>query len=152
MNSSKSAGNKRLMALGIVAASALFFMANCSGQTDVVEIGERMYIGQVNDIYLNADDYLGKTIKLEGVLKKFATWDRDYYLVVRYGTDECCDDTPIGFEVAWARNQSFPEPESWVEAIGVLRTEKVNDFYSYLYLDLSSLNVLSRRGAEFVRQ
>ena len=152
MYSVTSKGKKNAMILGMIALIALFFMANCSGQTDVIEIGERLFIGQVNDIYLNANDYLGKTIKLEGVFKKYVTLNKTYYHVIRYGADECCDNTPFGFEVVFSRNQSFPEPESWVEAIGVLKLEKVNDFYSHLFLDLSSLTTLNERGAEFVRQ
>jgi uncharacterized membrane protein YcgQ (UPF0703/DUF1980 family) len=33
----------------------------------IVEIQEKMFIAQTNDIYLNPEDYIGKTIKLEGL-------------------------------------------------------------------------------------
>jgi len=124
--------------------------------SNVIEIGERMFATQINDVYLNAEDYLGKTIKLQGIFKK-EQWgepNKDYCFVVRYGPGGCCGlDANVGFEVAWAdeKTQGFPDAESWVEATGVLKTYE-EDFYKYLYLDLSSLNVLNRRGAETVRQ
>ena len=119
---------------------------------DIIEIRERMFATHVRDVYLNPGDYLGKTIKLEGIFKK-EQWGEPgkiYYFVVRYGPGGCCGfDANVGFEVAWAKNRARPYPnaESWVEAIGVLKTHD-----QYLYLDLSSLNVLSRRGSETVRQ
>ena len=135
-----------------IVLSSLFFMINCSGQSDLIEITERMFIGQVNEIYANPGDYLGKTVKLEGIFKMYDAGDAIYYHVVRYGLDPCCGDANIGFEVVLSGDEDPPEPDSWVLATGILKTEQVNDFFSFLYLDLSSLTVLNERGAEFVRQ
>ena len=121
-------------------------------QGNMIEIRERMFVGQVNDIYLNADGYLGKTIKLEGIFKKGEDREKDYYFVVRYGPGCCGMDGLVGFEVLWSRGQSYPEDESWVEAIGVLKSSQLNEYLSILYLDLFSLTVLSVRGTEYVRQ
>jgi uncharacterized membrane protein YcgQ (UPF0703/DUF1980 family) len=121
----------------------------------VVEIKEKMFIAQINDVYLNSEDYLGKTIKLEGIFMQDEGYDKTYSFVIRYGPGCCGTDGNAGFEVAWAKDQSKPYPavDSWVEAIGVLKTYEEEDGYMpYLYLDLSSLNVLNKRGAEFVLQ
>ena len=129
-----------------------------SSSKDTIEIREKMFATQVTDVYLNADDYLGKTIKLEGIFKT-EQWGwvnavQTYCYVVRYGPGGCCGiDANVGFEVAWAKDraQAYPGVESWVEATGVLKMYE-EDGSQYLYLDLSSLKVLSKRGREFVNQ
>ena len=119
-----------------------------------VEIKEKMFIAQVNDVYLNTDEYLGKTIKLEGIFRQDVGVDKLYRFVFRYGPGCCGNDGVAGFEVAWAEEKAKPYPpdDSWVEAIGVLKMYEKDEFMQYVYLDLSSLTVLSRRGAEFVMQ
>ena len=157
----------RISAAAIFAASALVFINSCSGakQTagsasqesniDVIEIREKMFLAQVNDVYLNAEDYLGKTIKLEGIFMAEQSYEREepYCYVIRYGPGCCGSDGNAGFEIAWAKNRSgsYPQSNDWVEAIGMLKYYE-EDYYQYLYLELSSLNVLDRRGAEYVSQ
>jgi uncharacterized membrane protein YcgQ (UPF0703/DUF1980 family) len=120
----------------------------------MVEIKEKMFISQVNDVYLNAGDYMGKTIKLEGLFKQQEGYDKTYWFVIRYGPGCCGFDGNAGFEVAWANESARPYPavDSWVEATGVLKTYAEEGYDQYLYLDLSSLNVLTERGAETVTQ
>jgi zinc transport system permease protein len=119
----------------------------------VVEIKEKMFIAQTNDVYLNPEDYLGKTIKLEGLFKAEQYGDQSYCFVIRYGPGCCGNDGNAGFEVAWDNQAAgaYPAIDEWVEASGVLRTYE-EDGYPYLYLALSSLDVLDARGAEFVTQ
>jgi hypothetical protein len=56
--------------------------------------------------------------------------------------------------VKWDKNRAKPYPaaESWVEVTGILKTYEEDGYYQFLYLDLSSLDVLSKRGAETVFQ
>jgi zinc transport system permease protein len=128
-----------------------------SDSTSTVEIKEKMFIAQVNDVYLNPEDYLGKTIKLEGlfIFEQYAGYENPYCFVIRYGPGCCGNDGNAGFEVAWDappdEEKSYPEPNAWVEATGMLTTYE-EDGYPYLYLSLVSLNVLDTRGAEFVSQ
>jgi uncharacterized membrane protein YcgQ (UPF0703/DUF1980 family) len=150
--------------MGFVSAKAIvliivtFFTISCAKSDNndgVIEIKEKMFISQVNDVYLNMDDYLGKTIKLEGLfmMEYSDTRTEPYCFVLRYGPGCCGSDGNVGFEVACMENReiSYPEKNSWVEAIGELKTYEEDD-YKYLYLDLTSLNVLSQRGAEYVNQ
>jgi putative membrane protein len=138
----------------ITALVILFFVTSCTKKenTDVVEIGEKMFIAQVNDIYLNSDDYLGKTIKLEGVFKQ-SNGEEPYYFVIRYGPGCCGNDGLVGFEVAWDKEKAKPYPadDSWVEAEGVLKSYEEQGF-QLSYIDLTSLNVLAKRGSETVTQ
>jgi hypothetical protein len=123
---------------------------------DMVEIGEKFFIAQTNDVYLNPEDYLGKTIKLEGLFKRMEyEGGGGYCFVLRYGPGCCGNDGSAGFEVSWDRADPNPPPypneDDWVEAEGVLGYYREDD-YPYLYLNLSSLEVKESRGAEFVSQ
>jgi uncharacterized membrane protein YcgQ (UPF0703/DUF1980 family) len=122
---------------------------NAAFNTGVIEIKEKMFIGQTNDIYLNHDDYLGKTIKLEGIFKQ----ESPYYYVLRYGPGCCGYDGSAGFEVLWDNtiNRNYPNDNDWVEAVGILKSFD-GDENNGIYIALSQLTVLQKRGAELVRQ
>jgi uncharacterized membrane protein YcgQ (UPF0703/DUF1980 family) len=119
---------------------------------DTVEIREKMFIAQTNDIYINKDDYLGKTIKYEGIFDQ-STWrnnGKTYRFVIRFGPG-CCpgDAAAAGFEVLW--DKDYPKKNDWVEAVGVL--EEYDDAgIPSLRLALTSLTVLAKRGKEKVTQ
>jgi len=151
---------KPLAKRAVIAISALFICTGCAktkaeNKNEIVEIKEKMFIAQVNDVYLNKEDYFGKTIKLEGIFltEQSTAREEPYCFVLRYGPGCCGTDGNVGFEVAWMNSQKKPYPEknAWVEATGVLKTYEEDDF-EYLYLDLSSLNVLKTRGVEVVTQ
>jgi len=128
--------------------------ASAAPAKGVVEIKEKMFLAQVNDVYLNPEDYLGKTIKLEGIFKEERGYEKSYCFVIRYGPGCCGNDGNAGFEVAWAKEDARPYPadDSWVEAAGELKMYEEDGYSQYLYLDLFSLNVLNKRGAEMVLQ
>jgi zinc transport system permease protein len=119
--------------------------------SDIIEIREKMFIAQTNDIYFNTPDYLGKTIKYEGIFTVYEVPETGavYYSVIRYGPGCCGIDANAGFEVLW--DKPYPQQNDWVEAIGVLEQYE-EDGYQYLRLALSSLEVLPTRGAEYVDQ
>jgi len=118
----------------------------------VVVIREKMFIAQTNDIYINKDDYLGKTIKYEGIFDQ-STWrgnGKTYRYVIRFGPG-CCpgDAAAAGFEVYW--DKGYPKENDWVEAVGVLEEYDDNGMQT-LRLALTSLKVLAKRGKERVTQ
>ncbi|MCL1813185.1 MAG: hypothetical protein FWG29_06635 [Treponema sp.] len=156
MSKNQSAKNSLVIGIAILAVMVLIFSINYgrTKKNGIVEIREKMFATQVSDVYLNAKDYLGKTIKLEGIFKseQYKEDQEPFCFVVRYGPGGCCGfDANVGFEVKWDKNraQQYPAAESWVEATGELKVYEDGD---YLYIDLASLNVLSRRGAETVVQ
>jgi zinc transport system permease protein len=132
---------------------------------DVIEIKEKMFIAQTNDVYLNPEDYLGKTIKLEGMFKtdSYADLSRNFCFVLRTGPGCCGNDGSVGFEVAWPEaagtnssaplvsGHKYPKQDQWVEAVGKLAAYE-EEGYPYLYLALVSLEVKNKRGSEFVSQ
>jgi len=117
----------------------------------IIEIREKMFIAQTNDIYLNPEDYLGKTIKYEGIfdMYEYEETGTTYYYVIRYGPGCCGYDANAGFEVVWSGD--YPKQNDWVEVVGVLE-EYEEDENLYLRLNLSSLTVLDVRGEEYVSQ
>jgi uncharacterized membrane protein YcgQ (UPF0703/DUF1980 family) len=126
---------------------------NAGFTSGVIEIKEKMFIAQTNDIYLNVDEYLGKTIKLEGLFKieDFAWQERPFYYVVRYGPGCCGYDGSAGFEVLWeaAAEPKYAREDDWVLAQGTLTAHAGG---GGIYIALDRLTVLNKRGAEFVRQ
>jgi uncharacterized membrane protein YcgQ (UPF0703/DUF1980 family) len=118
-----------------------------------VEIKEKLFVAQSNDIYYNADDYMGKIIKYEGIFTEYTEPDSGvtYYSVIRYGPGCCGIDANCGFEVVWVGDDTavYPANNEWVEVLGTLDFYE-EDGYKYLRLDLNSLTVLSERGAEYV--
>ena len=170
---------KRAVFLSIVFAVLVLFVIGCgsgkstaaaskaaeSTEDEITPTGvdflirEKMFIAQVNDVYLNRNDYMGKTIKLEGLFKYGEAGGREYCFVIRNGPGCCGDDGQVGFEVSWlppgeapeSDRDVYPKINDWVEAQGVLtRYEELGQ--GFLYLALSEINVLDKRGAEFVNQ
>ena len=129
--------------------------SSLSPKKGIIEIKEKMFATQVQDVYNNAEDYLGKTIKLEGLFKQEQTHDgKTYCYVLRYSPGCCGYDGNASFEIKWdeSKAQPFPKEDAWIETIGVLKQYEEDGYDQYLYLDLISLNVLNKRGAEIVSQ
>jgi uncharacterized membrane protein YcgQ (UPF0703/DUF1980 family) len=121
-----------------------------AGEGKIIEIREKMFVGQVNDVYLNPDEYIGRTIKLEGIFGIVDDIEEaPCYYVYRYGPGCCGYDANVGFEVEWSG--AYPKADEWVEATGDLVSYEYEGM-SFLKLALSSLNVKSKRGLESVEQ
>lgn len=117
-----------------------------------VDITEKMFVSYINDIYTNTADYVGNTIRLEGMFKAYydEQTGKTYYLAYRTGPG-CCgnDGATCGFEFAWSGD--IPDDNDWIEVVGKLRTYEENG-NTYLVLDGISVKVLDYRGAETVYQ
>jgi len=152
---------KKLVNAAVLITVTVLFLVGCSGtkksevSNDIIVIKEKMFATQVQDVYNNAEDYIGKTIKLEGLFKQEQPYEGDpYCFVLRYGPGCCGFDGNVGFEIKWdeTRAQPFPKEDAWIETIGVLKQYEEDGYDQYLYIDLISLNVLNKRGAEMVYQ
>ena len=135
----------------IYAAVSIIFLLfySCSGNNteNIIEIREKMFITQTNDIYLNPAEYLGKKIRYEGIYHEYYYPESDERLcsVFRFGPGCCGTDGYAGFEVKW--NGTIPEDNAWVEVTGILNEDKTN---GYLYLNVLTLKEKNARGKEFV--
>jgi len=147
---------KTIILLAVCLMLALsFYQGTAPASRDVVEIKEKLFIAQLNDVYLNQDDYLGKTIKYEGMFTRFllAGKGTTYCLVYRNSPGCCGADGMAGFVVAWpdGTDKTYPSENDWCEVVGTLETYEENG-QSHLRIILDSLTVKSKRGAEFVSQ
>ena len=120
-------------------------------ESQITEITEKMFIEQVNDVYLNPDDYLGKPLKLEGVFESFYLEDTDETLryVRRLGPGCCGNDGFVGFEVVYGGE--YPNKNDWVELIGIFEEYEENDM-QYFRIRAASLTVMDERGNENIQQ
>ena len=118
-------------------------------QPEVIEIGEKLFVEQTNDVYYNPKDYLGKIIKYEGIFDIFEVPEtgEKLYSVIRYGPGCCGIDANAGFQVIW--DGDYPNRNDWVEVVGTLEEYELEGTMM-LRLSLSSLKVLEERGAEYV--
>lgn len=115
---------------------------------DVINIGDKLFIAQTNEIYLNYQDYLGKTIHYEGIYMQTEMEGYDpWNYVVRYGPGCCSNDGTAGFEVSY--DGEWPEQFAWVEIDGVLETYEING-WQMLILNITSMTEKEERGQEYV--
>ncbi len=117
-----------------------------------IDITEKMYVAYINEIYVNTEDYLGKTIRIQGMFQAYLDVNngQTYYYVYRTGPG-CCgnDGSMCGFEFTWG--EDIPNDNDWIEVVGSLRTYE-EDGWTYLTLNAKSVTVLYTRGAETVYQ
>ena len=123
---------------------------------DVLDITDRLFIAQVNNIYMNLEDYLGRVIRYEGLFRMgtFPPTGERFYYVMRFGPGCCGPDGEIGFEVAWPDNEwpedvPYPFNFDWTQIVGVLGLYESGGI-PILRLSLLELIILDERGQEFV--
>jgi uncharacterized membrane protein YcgQ (UPF0703/DUF1980 family) len=125
---------------------------NTDPSADVVEIKEKMFIAQCNDIYLNPADYIGKTVRIEGLYDEYTDESGNTNRgVIRNGPGCCGNDGVAGFEFMC---ESVPacKQNDWVSVEGVIRPYTYDDGYETVIIGAASVAVKTERGAEFVTQ
>ena len=149
---------KKIVVLVVVVFLVLAFgtsLYGCDTGGEVV-INENTFVMRINDIRMNMDHYLGRTIRYEGVFQAYGQDEETgeiYYRVVRQGFDAAgCCVVPVGFSVVWEdSNEEYPDDDEWVEVVGVLGTVTRGGTV-FLVIELESLIVLEERGNEIVRR
>jgi len=124
---------------------------SANADKELLQIGEKMFVGQINDIYLNPDDYLGKSICYEGYFMYYDNGETSnrYNCVIRNGPGCCGNDSEVGFEIAW--DGEMPEVDDWVKITGELERYE-EDGWDYLRVKAASLEILPYRGKDTVVQ
>lgn len=90
--------------------------------SNIIEITDNFFIEQTNDIYLNLNDYIGKTIKIEGLIYSYQAPNGDTCYAVVRNTPGCCgSDGLAGLDIRY--DEEYPEEDTWVEVIGVVGTD-----------------------------
>lgn len=116
---------------------------------DEVLIRDKLFIAQCNDIYLNTEEYMDKTIRWEGIYTEATNPETNeiYKLVIRYGPGCCGNDGTAGFEILY--DGETPKLDDWVEAVGKIELIEENG-NEFVVIRISELNVLDVRGQETV--
>lgn len=118
---------------------------------DILEIKEKLFITQINDMYYNFESYKDKTVIVEGMFTEMVSFDgkNKYPAVYRLGPGCCGNDGWGGFLLDYKK--AFPKYDDWIRVTGKPVLEKTSDGYDNLYLKVISLEVKTERGAEFVK-
>ncbi|NPV89630.1 MAG: hypothetical protein HPY50_02485 [Firmicutes bacterium] len=116
----------------------------------MVEIREKMFIQQCDDIYMNPADYKDKIIKLEGMYQEYVNKNEEKtYRYIYRRTPGCCGaDGEAGFQFTY--NGKTPKPNDWIKVAGTIEVVKDSTGYENVILHLTELEVSDKRGAEFV--
>lgn len=125
-------------ALMLCLVALLVGLVGCGASKDTSEfvIGEDLFWTTINEMYINMEDYIGRTVRLSGVLQQYEADGRAYNAVIRMAT--CCgpDDVPIGFEFTW--DGELPPVDTWIEVVGKLVHVK-DDGEEYLMIEAASV-------------
>lgn len=115
--------------------------------SNMLEITDNYFIEQTNDLYLNLNDYVGKTIKIEGLIYSYQDSNGDICYAVIRNTPGCCgSDGLAGLDIRY--DEDYPEEDTWVEVIGVVSTDTM--FGSKIpAIHVSSLTI-KEKGTTFV--
>jgi len=104
---------------------------NTAGEADVVLADDVIVITDINfgtqveNIQWNREQYLGRTIRYEGMFFSMHWQDEVVYVIAREEGDGCCGGIH-GFEVYLNNFASFDD-ETWVEVTGILEEFYVDD-------------------------
>ncbi len=132
------------------ADNATLAAGNAADNANIVEIKEKMFIQQCNDVYLNPGNYKGKQIKIEGMYSysKDETSGKEFISVIRYGPGCCGNDGLVGFN--FSGDTSSLKQNDWIEVIGTVKATARFDGGNDILLQATSIKKLEKRGLETV--
>lgn len=115
----------------------------------VITIQEKTFIAQLDDIYINAEQYKGKKVRIEGYIEVSALEDGTIIYAIARNTPGCCaaDGTPAALEIIWDR--PLPAENSWVIGVGEITLIEYLGA-PYPILELRSLDIQDTRGNDLV--
>jgi uncharacterized membrane protein YcgQ (UPF0703/DUF1980 family) len=93
------------------------FLLPCHAQNDraICSIKDRLFIQQVQDIYLNPQSYKGKIIQVEGFFGKFVDEkNKEQYIVFRNSAGCCGNDGKSGFDFVYKKGKLNFKPDEWI--------------------------------------
>lgn len=83
-----------------------------------IDITDNYFIAQTNDVYLNYDEYEGKTVRIEGYFYVYQdyTSGQNYYAVIRNAPGCCGNDGLAGLDIKW--DGEYPAEKTWIQVVG----------------------------------
>jgi len=132
----------------------VLFLAGCANASNddenILFIEDRFFVVQNQQIFMNPNNYIGRTIRYEGMFwgLPWGTDGEDVYVVFRFAGGCCGNDGIVGFELDLGDTEPL-ENDSWVEVTGVLEMMEYGDG-EFLWLTDVVLIEMEERGAESV--
>ncbi len=123
---------------------------NLPENDEVVKVKEDYFLTQINDLFLNYQDYVGATVIVEGMYWFYQDDNGTYEAVYRKGPGCCGNDGWGGFFMDLEPDKR-PKENDWIRVTGKLFLNESPDTYG-LYLVNPKVEVLEKRGAEFVNR
>lgn len=99
-----------------------------SSKEEIIEIKDEYFISATNDVYYNLDSYLGKTIKMQGLIYEYDIDGEKCYAVVRNSPGCCGNDGLAGLDIEY--DGVCPANDTWVEIVGVIDKEEWQNSYN----------------------
>lgn len=118
-----------------------------SDNIDIV-VGDNYYATQINDWYMNFDQYDGKSVEIEGYyIDEFAP----YLFIGRYGpVCPYCQGGYVSFEIFTEEDLSkFQNAKDWIKVKGILRSD-TDDTGNFCYIEVMSVEKMDEVGVETV--
>ena len=114
-----------------------------------LDITDNYFIAQTNDVYINYDEYEGKTVRMEGyfyVYQDYSTGE-NYYAVIRNAPGCCGNDGLAGLDIKY--DGEYPAVNTWIQVIG--KIDKYSEIDPTPVIMVSSLQE-TPEGTGFVNQ
>ena len=99
-----------------------------TAKDEIIEIKDEYFINATNDVYYNLESYLGKTIKMQGLIYEYDVDGKKCYAVVRNSPGCCGNDGLAGLDIKY--DGKCPPQNTWVEIVGVIEKEKWQNGYN----------------------
>ncbi|WP_455538551.1 TIGR03943 family putative permease subunit [Terrisporobacter sp.] len=163
---------KKFLGIILITICLLSLLVGCSkneigevkkseASNETIKVMESVYVDYINDIYLDSEKYLGKTIEIEGMFtKETDEKNKNHMYVYRiaqivkdkpydtYDDSHSHEETEISEEkygLQFSYNKNIPKENEWIKVIGKLTQKDGN-----LIIQAKSVDILKNRGIEKV--
>jgi len=101
---------------------------------DLTELSDIMAAAEINNMIMQPEKYLGKTVKIKGIYFISSSNEGDvYHLVLVPDSTGCCFQ---GFEFVWSEDHSYLKEGDEIEVVGVYSEYETEDsIYSFIKAD-----------------
>jgi len=113
-----------------------------------ITVGDRLYMTQINDWYINFQNYAGKTVEIEGYFLNMGK----YTFVGRNGpVCPYCTGGYVDFEFQTDQDLSgFTSQETWIAVTGILREGKIKlsnrETKPFYYIEALNVQKMNHTG------
>lgn len=107
-------------------------------------VGNNLYATQINDWYVNPQDYVGKTVEIEGYYLDFSP----YVFVGRKGPScPYCNGGFVSFEILYDKDlKHLTNEESWIKVQGIIKKATDTSFGEFCYIEALKVEVMEEPG------